>query len=149
MLPPLLAVLFNFGLMGSLGIPLGVATSMFAGMTLGVGVDFAIHLLHRYRHELDSGATRETGLTQALRITGPAILIDGCAVGIGFGVLVLSVVPANARLGALLSLSVLHCLLASLVLLPAVLGLLATGLPLSRPSRPERPADGRDSRYRS
>ena len=38
-LPSALAVLINFAVMGWMGIPLGVATSMFAGMTLGIGVD--------------------------------------------------------------------------------------------------------------
>lgn len=41
-LPSALAVVINFAVMGWFGIPLGVATSMFAGMMLGIGVDFAI-----------------------------------------------------------------------------------------------------------
>lgn len=124
-LPPLLAVLFNFAIMGWTGMPLGVATSMFAGMTLGVGVDYSIHVLTRYGRELEAGAGWQDSLAEALRQTGPAILIDACAVGLGFGLLVFSTVPGNARLGTLLALSVLHCLLASLLLLPAALALMA------------------------
>src|SRR6185436_12746977 len=47
-LPSALAVLINFAVMGWMNIPLGVATSMFAAMTLGIGVDFATHLLEGY-----------------------------------------------------------------------------------------------------
>lgn len=111
--PPGLAVLVSFAAMGWLGIPLGVATSMFAAMTLGVGVDYAVHLLEQYR--------RGSVLADALAATGPAIVTDTLGVGIAFSVLLLSQVPANARLGGLLALSLLVCLAATLLLLPAVL----------------------------
>jgi uncharacterized protein len=44
-LPSALAVLIKLAVMGWVGILLGVATSMFAAMTLGLGVNCAIHLL--------------------------------------------------------------------------------------------------------
>ena len=107
--------------MGWLKIPLGVATSMFAGMTLGVGVDFAIHLLARHDRVREQGLEGEEAVAGVLATTGPAIGIDACAVALGFGVLVLSEVPANARLGGLLMASVLGCLLATLYVVPALL----------------------------
>ncbi len=118
-LPPASAVLSIFAFMGWLGIPLGVATSMFAGMTLGVGVDFSLHLLSRRRHLRRAGKTGIEAMAGALRTVGPAILIDALAIGLGFGVLILSQVPANARLGGLLVLSVLACLASTLLLIPA------------------------------
>ncbi len=121
LVPPSFAVLVSFAAMGWLGIPLGVATSMFAGMTLGVGVDFALHLLSRHRRLERAGAGRREALAGALRITGPAIVIDAAAVGLGFSVLTLSQVPANARLGALLVFAVFGCLAATLLAVPALL----------------------------
>lgn len=121
--PCALAVLINFAAMGVTGMPLGVATSMFAGMTLGIGVDYAIHLLERYRFSRDHGLDAEAALVDATSSTGPAIVIDALAVALGFGILTLSQVPANARLGALVVLSILVCLVATLVLLPALLSL--------------------------
>ena len=88
---------------------------MYKRQTLGLGVDPAIHLLHRYR--------RGDGVAEALARCGPPILVDALAIGLGFGLLTLSSVPANARLGALVLLSTGICLLASLVLLPALLRL--------------------------
>ena len=125
-LPCAFAVLINFAVMGLAGMPLGVATSMFAGMTLGIGVDYAIHLLERYRLARARGEGPATSLTDAVTHTGPAVLIDAVAVALGFGVMVLSQVPANARLGALVVLSIAGCLAATLVLLPALLGLART-----------------------
>ncbi len=121
LVPPAFAVLVSFATMGWLEIPLGVATSMFAGMTLGVGVDFAIHLLARHARVREQGLKGEAALAAALATTGSAIVIDGCAVALGFGVLMLSEVPANARLGGLLAASVLACLLATFYAVPALL----------------------------
>lgn len=118
-LPPAIAVWLDFALMGWLDIPLGVATSMFAGMTLGVGVDYAIHLLSRHRRALAAGLDRPAAVADALTATGPAVVLNALAVGLGFGVLLLSQVPGNARLGGLLLASVLHCLIATLLLIPA------------------------------
>ena len=86
-LPCSLAVLFNFAVMGWLAVPLGVATSMFAGMTLGIGVDFAIHLLERYKLARSRELSPDAALSDAVSSTGPAILIDGLAIALGFGVL--------------------------------------------------------------
>ncbi|MDO8630259.1 MAG: MMPL family transporter [Phycisphaerales bacterium] len=121
-IPSSLAVLMNFALMGWLGMPLGVATSMFSSMTLGIGVDYAIHLMQYYGHERAAGASRKTAVIEAMKITGPAILGNTLAVTLGFGVLMLSQVPANARLGGLLVLSLFNCFAATMLVLPAVLG---------------------------
>ena len=120
-LPCGLAILVNFALMGWTGMPLGVATSMFAGMTLGIGVDFAIHLLERYRLARGRGLDSQAAVTDSLTVAGPAIVIDALAVALGFGILTLSQVPANARLGGLLVLSIAGCLAATVLLLPALL----------------------------
>lgn len=118
--PAALAVLLDFAAMGRLGIPLGVATSMFAGMTLGVGVDYAIHFLARASCLRREGLEDETALAQALAVTGPAILIDSTSSILGFAVLLLSQVPANHRLGGLLALSLTVCVLATLWVVPAL-----------------------------
>ncbi|HEX6898251.1 MAG TPA: MMPL family transporter [Thermoanaerobaculia bacterium] len=120
-LPIGLAVLLNFAVMGWLGIPLGVATAMFAGMTLGVGVDSALHLLARFDRLRSQGRDRAAAISGALSATGPAILIDTLSVTLGFAALLLSQVPANHRLGGLLALSLLVGFVATLLIVPALL----------------------------
>jgi predicted RND superfamily exporter protein len=121
LLPSLLAVLAKFALMGWLGIPLGVATSMFAAMTLGIGVNCAIHLLESYSQARSGGAPTVLALSRSLALAGPPALINTVAVSLGFGVLILSQVPANARLGLLLVVGLVNCFLASLAILPVLL----------------------------
>ncbi len=119
--PSALAVLLSFAAMGWLGIPLGVATSMFAGMTLGVGVDYVVHLVDRHRRAKAAGRTDEAAAAEALAETGPPITIDTLGVGLSFSVLLISQVPANARLGGLLAFSLLVCLAATLLIVPVLL----------------------------
>lgn len=120
LLPPALAVTVAFSALGAAGLPLGVATSMFAGIVLGVGVDGAVHLLTRLSRGRAAGRGRRQALAEALAGAGPPIALDALAVGGGFGLLSLSTVPANAHLGALLALAVATCLAANLLLLPAL-----------------------------
>ena len=60
-------------------------------------------------------------MNQALRFTGPPALINTLAISLGFGVLMLSQVPANARLGLLVVVGLVNCLVMSLLLLPVLL----------------------------
>ncbi len=131
-LPCCVGVLLNFAVMGWVGVPLGVATSMFAAITLGIGVDYAIHLLERYQAALSGGLGPEAGLVEAVKATGPSVFIDAVAVSLGFGVMTLSQVPANARLGGLVVLNLLTCLAATLLVLPALLSIWRPRSPDSR-----------------
>ena len=120
-LPSALAVLVKLAVMGWVGIPLGVATSMFAAMTLGLGVNCAIHLLEGCGQARAGGAPPAEALRRSMRLTGPPALINTLAVSLGFGVLVLSQMPPNARLGLLVVLGLMSCFVASLLLLPVLL----------------------------
>ncbi|MEK6799615.1 MAG: MMPL family transporter [Planctomycetota bacterium] len=122
-LPSLVAVLANFAVMGWLGIPLGVATSMFSAMTLGIGVDYAIHLQSRFQEIHRAGASRSDAVAEAVATTGSAIAVDTLAVALGFGIMVFSQVPANAWLGGMVAQSLLLCFGATVLLLPALLSI--------------------------
>ncbi len=120
-LPCAMGVTLTFGGMGLLGIHLGVATSMFAGMTLGFGIDFAIHMVDRARGAAGRGASPDDAVAESLRITGPPIRVSAAAMVLGLGVLLVSEVPANARLGAVTAFSVLGCAGATFGLLPPLM----------------------------
>jgi uncharacterized protein len=106
--------------MGWAGVPLGVATSMFCAIALGIGIDYAIHFLDRLGDRRGPAAVEE-----AAAEVGPAIVTDAAAIAFGFGLLTLSQVPANARLGGLVA----FALLASCVLTLAGLGALLARKP--------------------
>ncbi|HEX4962596.1 MAG TPA: MMPL family transporter [Thermoanaerobaculia bacterium] len=119
--PACVAVLWVFGLMGWLGVPLGVATSMFCAITLGIGVDYAIHYVERYEVAQAAGHPRPD--LKSLEETGPAIAIDSGAIALGFALLAISQVPANERLGLLVGIALVSSSLLTLVGLAALLPL--------------------------
>jgi predicted RND superfamily exporter protein len=127
--PTALALLWLMGALGHLAIPIGVATSTFCAITLGVGVDYAVHLLEGIRRlGSDPGdlcalgpAARLERVSRAVREVAPAVVADASAVSLGFGVLAFSQVPANARLGVSIGVALVASALLTLLGLAAFL----------------------------
>ncbi len=120
MAPVTAATAFVLGAMGLLGVPLGIATSMFASLTVGVGVDFGIHFLHGYRVLRDSGADDAAALRATVERTGRALRWNALVLSLGFLVLSLSSLKPNHSLGLLLASAMLSCYIAALLLLPGL-----------------------------
>jgi len=64
-----------FGVMGLTAIPLNVATILSGSIALGIGIDYSIHYLARYRFYYYQGLDIKSALVMALKTTGHAILI--------------------------------------------------------------------------
>src|ERR1039457_6561117 len=100
---------------------------------LGVGVDYALFIVTRFREALRAGADPEHAAVTAMRTAGRTVLIAGSTVVIGMlGLLVLRQSLLNGVAVAAAA-TVAMTLLASLTLLPALLGF--TGTRLAKPSR--------------
>lgn len=115
--PAAVSVLANFVQLAALDGALGIASSMFAALTLGVGVDYALHLIWRTRSLEHDGAPAP--VVRAASQIAPALCIDLLAVGGAFGLLALSSTPSNARLGTLMLCGVAAALVATVTLVPA------------------------------
>jgi hypothetical protein len=114
-------VLLLYACMGYLGIYLEPATSMFAAIALGVGVDFAIHLVDG----LHTGMLEHEGdLKKVARLTLPPIaracFFNSMALGIGFSVLMISDLPTLIRFGGLITVASFTSYLAALLMVPAL-----------------------------
>jgi len=115
------AVLLVYATMVLLDIHLGIGTSMFASVAIGLGVDFAIHTIERLRvlYREHSGNLGQA-MDELYATTGRALLFNFLAIAGGFGVLISSkVVPLN-NFGLIVVLSVTTSFLASMTLLPAL-----------------------------
>ena len=85
---PLFAVMAtNFGLMGWLGTPLDITAMSAAAMAIGIGADYEIYLLFRFREELRrTGSVRQATRTSLLT-SGKAIVFVALSVLGGYAVL--------------------------------------------------------------
>ena len=85
---------------------------MLASIALGVGIDYAIHFLWRYR---------ETGVKDAMHTTGRSIVINAAEITAGFAVLMWASIAPMSRFGLLIAETLLVAALTTLILLPAML----------------------------
>ncbi|MBT8065817.1 MAG: outer membrane lipoprotein-sorting protein [Gammaproteobacteria bacterium] len=119
--PVMFTVLVLYACMGYLGIYLEPATSMFAAIALGVGVDFAIHLVDRLRtaaEEYDGDLAK--AIDRALPPVARACFFNSAALGLGFSVLLVSDLPTLMRFGGLVTLASFASYLTALVIVPAM-----------------------------
>jgi predicted RND superfamily exporter protein len=122
LIAPLAAALLTLlGAMGYFDVSLGIATSMFTALALGVGVDFALHFHHAYERQSESGRDHEAALSEALRSSGRAIRWNATVLSLGFLVLTASALKPNHSLGVLLSAAIAACYAMTLLLLPHLL----------------------------
>ncbi|GBU29628.1 membrane protein [Treponema sp. R8-4-B8] len=117
--PLMIVILCNFAVMGFLGIKLSLGTALISSLAVGIGIDYTIHFIEFFKHEYQSG--EPDFLRRTFIGCGKAILINALAVGVGFGVLVLSQFRIIAQLGAIIALSMLITAFVSLTVIPALL----------------------------
>jgi len=121
MAPILAATLLLFGALGYAGLPLGIATSMFAALTLGAGVDFALHYCYAYRRERRAGRDHDGAVLATVATAGRGVLWNALVLAFGFLVLAFSTIKPNASLGLLLAAAMAVSYGATVVFLPELL----------------------------
>lgn len=122
-LPVAFSLLLVLAALALAGTPLGIANSMFAGIALGIGLDFAIHLTTAYRQKLSQGMAAGEALRSTLELTGPAVCVSAASITAGFSVLMLSEIAPNVQLGVMICLCLLTCAVTTLLLIPSLLKL--------------------------
>jgi uncharacterized protein len=120
-IPILATLLVLFGFMGLTKIPLDIATVLVGSVSIGIGVDYAIHMITHYSHEIRNGMNVRNALEHAIRISGRAILINVLSVALGFLVLTFSNLVPLQRFGLLVAVTMITSGAAALTLLPATL----------------------------
>ena len=119
-LPLVFAVLCTFGFMGWSGIKLDIVTALLSSVSIGLGVDFTIHMFWRMKSEISSGRDYREAAVIALKTAGRGITINALSVMLGFSILFFSSFPIIKSFALLIILSLLFCLVSSLLLVPAI-----------------------------
>jgi len=129
--------MLNFSLMGAANIPLGVTTALLSGMGIGIGVDYAIHFVARYRRLAETQADHKARIRATLGTAGRAILFNAVVVIAGFLVLMISNFPPSHWLSALVSVNMVSSFLGAVTLLPACMIVFKPGF-ADNPARPTK-----------
>lgn len=139
-LPLAFAIISMFGIMGWVGLELNIVTALLSSISIGVGVDYTIHLFWRIKTELTKTSSWEQAIMTSLTTTGRGIAINAFSVMLGFSVLSFSQFPYLRTFGFLIILSLALCLLCALILIPAVCAILKPAflLPGKAPQSPNK-----------
>jgi len=123
--PIFLVVVWLYGLMYVAGASLNIVTVTIATISLGVGIDYCIHVTERYREGRENGETHNDALAAVGGACGLALLGSATSDIAGFLVIALSPMGLFANFGIFSAAMIALSLLASLVLTTAALGLIS------------------------
>lgn len=116
-IPIILTAIISFGVMGLLDIPLSSTTALISSIAVGIGIDYAIHFIERYKiYSLQLNDPLIIA-KKTINHSGRAILFNAAIVISGFLVLLFSVFPPNRVLGALVSLNMFTSLLGTITIM--------------------------------
>jgi predicted RND superfamily exporter protein len=120
LVPIVVAVALVAGSMRVLDIAFNAFTATILALTIGLGIDYSVHVVHRFVDE-----RHERPLMEALRVTvrgtGGALFGSMLTTSFGIGVLTLAVLDVLGQFGTLTALSVVYSFLVSLLVLPSAL----------------------------
>jgi predicted RND superfamily exporter protein len=121
MTPIILTVLFNFGIMGWLNIPIDMATVLVGSIVIGLGIDYSVHFFNRYKEELHNGLDNSAAIRLTMKAVGKPIIYNAVSVAMGFIVLPISEFEILKSFGLLAAFAITFSAIGALVLLPDLL----------------------------
>jgi RND superfamily putative drug exporter len=126
-------------------VDLQSTTSVLATMLgLAVGIDYALFIITRFRHELQRGADVPTAIGVAVGTAGSAVVTAGLTVVIALVFLFVAGIPFLTQMGIAAAATIVVAVLVALTLVPAILSFLGLrALPRRRRNAPTVPAGGK------
>lgn len=120
LIPNIVPLVVGYGTMGLFGVPLSEAPAVAFTVALGLCVDNTIHVLARFREELNRHS-RRSAVVLAVRHSGRAVTVSALILAAGFGINSQSRFTGNATFGWLGAEIIVVALLANVLALPALL----------------------------
>lgn len=115
--PIIITALISFGVMGLLDIALSTTTALVSSIAVGIGIDYAVHFIERYRIYALRTNDKSSTIKQTMHHSGRAISFNAMVVIAGFLVLLFSVFPPNRALGSLVSLNMFTSFLGTVTIM--------------------------------
>ena len=120
-IPLMIGLIWTMGTMGWLNIPLSIATVGLGAMILGLGVEYGVFMLTRYKEEREKGNDQQKSLLVAVPSVGGAIFGSGLTTIVGFLALTLSILPMMQKLGITLALGIAFTLISAIFVAPVLI----------------------------
>ncbi len=119
--PLLLIVVWLYAIMYAFGFGLNFVTATIGAVSIGVGLDFSIHMTERFKQELKIQKNKRTAMKVSMRGTGLALLGAGASSIAGFSILSFAPMPLFSTYGVLSAFMISFAMLSSILILPSLL----------------------------
>ena len=116
-----LVVSWLYAFMYAAGYSLNFVTATIAAVSIGVGIDYSIHMTQRFREELGRGQGAEEALRAAASGTGVALAGSAGSSVIGFAVMAFAPMPLFSAYGVITAAMIFMAAAAALFVLPSLL----------------------------
>ncbi|MDP7038138.1 MAG: MMPL family transporter, partial [Myxococcota bacterium] len=118
-------LVFTFGLMGWLGVPIYLTTGILPVILTAIGIADEIHIFSRYRQLLATGEKNQSAaLLTTIREMAPPVIKTSITTSIGFLSFAFSSIQPVQMFGLFMAVGVLFCMVWSLTVIPAALMLI-------------------------
>jgi predicted RND superfamily exporter protein len=114
---------------------LNLVSAFIFAVLMGLGIDFSIHVLARYRDERARGHQRPTAFAITLATTGRSNMGGGLGTGLAFGALTIADFQGFAQFGVVACFGLVLMLFTSMVIMPAAVTLMDRWRPWVPPAR--------------
>ena len=120
-IPLILTVTFSMGIMAYTGQPLDMMTLMVSAIAVGIGVDYSIHFISRFRNEFRTSRDAQQALQATIRTTGRGITYNALTVALGFFILVFASFKGIRMFGMQIALTMVVSAISAISIIPAIL----------------------------
>jgi predicted RND superfamily exporter protein len=120
-IPVLISIVWILGTMYFIGYSLNILTITVTSLTIGIGIDYAIHSTERFKLVADKTGDIKEALTETIGKTGGALLIAALTTTLGFGMLIFVPIPPEVQFGVIMVMTITYAFITSVLLLPLIL----------------------------
>ena len=120
-IPLILTVTFSMGIMAYTGQPLDMMTLMVSVVAVGIGVDYSIHFISRFRAEYRKDKDPNRALQATIQTTGRGITYNALTVALGFFILIFASFKGIRTFGWQIALTMGVSALSAISIIPAIL----------------------------
>jgi len=116
-----ISVNWLYGTMGYTSLPISTLAGGVAAMVVGIGIDFAIHIINKFKFERKLGISIKKSVEYSVVQTGSALIATSITTIFAFLTFIVGVMPEMGRFGILMAIGIIYSLFFSIFGLPALL----------------------------
>ena len=127
LLPIVITVIALYGFLGASSIPLNITTVIIFSITIGVGIDYAVHFSSVYKYYLKETNDNDLAIEKAYGNSSRPIITNALGISLGLSILMLSPLTIHFNVSVLMWVSMLVSVIVTLTLLPSIFSLKRKG----------------------